>query len=108
MAGQRVVRKGLGGAIKQRSESGSRRDDLGAGTDFQALCTVDALVGCDVEMTLRILASGGSFGFVQKHLFNNLHHSETVTHANAKRRPYLWEWLLFIERSRYSKSITDS
>jgi RNA polymerase primary sigma factor len=44
MAGQRVVRKGLGGAIKQRSESGGRRDELGAGTDFQALCTVDALV----------------------------------------------------------------
>jgi RNA polymerase primary sigma factor len=44
MAGQRVVRKGLGGAIKQRSESGGRRDGLGAGSDFQALCTVDALV----------------------------------------------------------------
>jgi len=44
MTGQRVVRKGLGGAIKQRSESGGRRDGLGAGSDFQALCTVDALV----------------------------------------------------------------
>ena len=44
MTGQRVARKGLGGAIKQRSESGGRRDGLGAGSDFQALCTVDALV----------------------------------------------------------------
>lgn len=57
-----------------------------------------AFVGCDAELTLRILVSGGSFGFVHKHLFNNLHHTETVTHAMSKRRPYLWEWFQFIER----------
>jgi len=46
MTGQRAVRKGLGGAIRQRSESSSRREsgELGAETDFQALATVDQLV----------------------------------------------------------------
>jgi RNA polymerase primary sigma factor len=54
MAGQRVVRKGLGGAIRQRSESGSRRDELGAETDFQALATVDQLVAHAARLaTLR-------------------------------------------------------
>jgi RNA polymerase primary sigma factor len=56
MTGQRVVRKGLGGAIRQRSESGSRRDhgELGAETDFQALATVDQLVAHAARLaTLR-------------------------------------------------------
>jgi RNA polymerase primary sigma factor len=45
-AGRAATRptKGLGGTIKQRSESGGRRDELGAETDFQALETVDQLV----------------------------------------------------------------
>jgi len=42
MGGQ-PARKGLGGAIKQRRE-GRSRDELGVGTDFAALASVDALV----------------------------------------------------------------
>jgi RNA polymerase primary sigma factor len=54
MAGARIVRRGLGGAIKQRSESSSRRDDLGVETDFQALATVDQLVAHAARLaTLR-------------------------------------------------------
>lgn len=55
MSAQRTVRKGLGGAIRQRSESGSRRDgELGAETDFQALATVDQLVAHAARLaTLR-------------------------------------------------------
>jgi len=55
MTGQRTVRKGLGGAIRQRSEGGSRRDgELGVGTDFQALATVDQLVAHAARLaTLR-------------------------------------------------------
>lgn len=52
MAGERVARRGLGGAIKQRGE---RRDgELGAETDFQALGTVDQLVAHAARLaTLR-------------------------------------------------------
>ena len=55
MAGQRVVRKGLGGAIRQRSESGGRREsgELGAETDFQALATVDQLVAHAARLATR-------------------------------------------------------
>jgi RNA polymerase primary sigma factor len=56
VTGQRVVRKGLGGAIRQRSESGSHREskELGAETDFQALATVDQLVAHAARLaTLR-------------------------------------------------------
>src|SRR5512147_2009822 len=56
MAGQRVIRRGLGGAIKQRSEASARREggDLGVETDFQALGTVDQLVAHAARLaTLR-------------------------------------------------------
>jgi len=52
MAGERVIRRGLGGAIKQRGDS-SRRE-LGAGTDFQSMGTVDQLVAHAARLaTLR-------------------------------------------------------
>lgn len=70
-----------------------RRDFLRAGEDLFE----EDLTACDAELTLRVLASGGSFGFVHKLLFNNAHHPGTVTHAINKQTPYLWEWLGFIE-----------
>lgn len=52
MAGERVIRRGLGGAIKQRGDT-SRRE-LGAATDFQSMGTVDQLVAHAARLaTLR-------------------------------------------------------
>ena len=55
-------------------------------------------VGHDAEFVVRVLAQGGSFGFVHKRLFNNLHHTGTVTFATSKKVPYLWERFVDIER----------
>lgn len=52
MGRERVIRRGLGGAIKQRGDS-SRRE-LGAATDFQSMGTVDQLVAHAARLaTLR-------------------------------------------------------
>jgi hypothetical protein len=52
----------------------------------------------DAEFVVRVLARGGSFGFVHKRLFNNLHHTGTITFSVSKRTPYMWERFLYIER----------
>ncbi len=52
----------------------------------------------DAEFVLRVLAQGGSFGFVHKRLFNNLHHAGTITFSVSKKTPYIWERFLYIER----------
>jgi len=51
MTAQRTPRKGLGGAIKQRRQT-KTRDDLGAGTDFTAIATVDQLVAHAARWTV--------------------------------------------------------
>lgn len=72
-----------------------RRDFLREGEDF-----FDGdFVAFDTEVALRILSQGGRFGFVHKHLFNNLHHEGALTATLVRKKiPYIWEQLLFIER----------
>lgn len=72
-----------------------RRDLLRKGEDFFSR----EFTAFDVEVALRLLSGGGQFGFVHKHLFNNLHHEAALTATVAKKKiPYLWEQLLMIER----------
>lgn len=73
-----------------------RRDFLRAGEKFFD----EAFVAFDAEIALKVLVNGGGlFGFVHKHLFNNIHHEAALTATLVRKKiPYLWEQLLLIER----------
>lgn len=71
-----------------------RRDVLRAGEKAFA----EDYITHDAEFVLRVLAQGGSFGFVHRRLFNNLHHAGAITFSVAKKTPYIWERFLYIER----------
>lgn len=57
------------------------------------------LVGFDVEAVMRVLAQGGTMGFVHAPIFETLHHDASVTATVVQRsQSFAWENLVMAER----------